>query len=291
MAKKVVYEYKLYCETCSAWQTVWSETVPTACPVSASHTITVSKTFVTCSTEQTLDLDFENRARVVPTSKSDPKTWSFFTSAGDHANGSLAAGNALQASLTTSASTSVEVIFREWVELHYGHIWYSNFEVGDSVDCAVTAPGTTTAAWSTGTKYSLHDLGDGNYCINEDVNGTLTIAGNPIPVEAFDAETWASEGFWNWDGLGLTIDHYTFVPDGNGQFNFYPNQLDMDLAWFAKNLRPLGTGQVTLQNEDSASIYPGYKIKMTLNNHRTDRTGTDALEVSVMLKLNRKSIR
>lgn len=288
---QTLYEYRLYCEDCRCWQTYWGPDTPTHCPINTSHTIDVSKTFVAGSVGRTVDLDFESRVRVVATSKSDPKTWSFFTSAGDHAGGALAAGNALQASLTTTQDTTVETTFREWVEFHYGHVWFQNFEVGDYIDCYASAPGTPYAAWSSGTKYSLFDLGDGNYCFKEDAAGTLSITGNPIPVEAYDEETWARQGFWDWDGLGLSIDHYTFKADGSGQFNFYPNTTDLDLGWFVKNLRPLGSGQVQLMNEDAASIYPGYKVKIKLHNHRTDRTANDALAVSVMLKLNRKKIR
>ena len=36
---KTVYYYKLYCETDSKWEYVWSETPPTQCPTNTAHTI------------------------------------------------------------------------------------------------------------------------------------------------------------------------------------------------------------------------------------------------------------
>lgn len=288
---RIIYEYRYFCTECNIWKNMWTEG-NAYCTENSTHNINNICITDQIRSEVEQDLDFEKRVRVVNTSKSDTKTWSFFTSAGDDINGNLGNGNSLQLALTTTSDNTIETSFREWVEFHYGDIWYQNFEIGDYADCWLSAPGTVLTGWTSGDKYNLQDLGSGNYCIIQDnINGIYTITGNPIPVEAYDPETWEYHGFWNWDGLGNDISHYTYCADGKGQFNFYPNPTDIDLGWIVKNLRPLGTGLTRLMNEDAASIYPGWKIKVKLFNHRIDRTVNEQLALSIMLKLNRKNIR
>lgn len=303
----LIYKHTFYCENCArTFEANFPEGEPTLCPVNLSHTIRSGSDSIIETIESTeastpvtiMGTDFKGRIRTVDTSRSDPYTWSYFTSAGDNGPSGIGEGNDFSASVLNQLSELKTIDFMEDVEMHYGTATFQNMILADRTSVWAHAPATPTKVYEAGIRLVKAEIiqGSGLHILVPNANGGYqfdeTDGKHPIPVESYD-DNWNPTGYWdrvlNPTGYNYSSSAYTFNEAGTGQFNFY--DFAIDLGWFVNNCRMLSKNNNTIvfANEDAFRCYKGWQLKLLLENGDVNRT--EPAQIAVILKLNRKTIR
>jgi hypothetical protein len=311
----LINRHTFRCSVCNQnYETLVGEGEAVVCPVNAAHALVPDSDCiieVISEAAQSVTItgqDFKGRIRTVDTSRSDPYTWSYFTSAGDDKTLGIGEGDNFSADMPigfTGANVEKAIDFMEDVECHYGLATFSGMNIRDRISVWVSAPASYTKAWveGGGPKVMKVEVAPGagiHAIIPHPTAGTLQLdEGTPedpkmiIPVESYDAQ-WNPTGYWdrvlNPPNYDYSINAYTPNYNGTGQFNFY--DFPIDLGWFVNNCRMVGknNNQIVFMNEDAFRCYKGWKMKLMLENG-TPAGRTEAAELAVILKLNRKTIR
>ncbi len=304
------YTYKFHCSVENLWFEESSNldlsNYTPHCPNDITHAITVGSTSIVAQVEESIatpsiSTDFKGRLRCVDTSRTDPYSWSYFTSRGDHKTLGIGEGEKLIVSMSNETEIVKSIDFIEDVEMHYGITTFKGIDVEDMVSVWIHAPATEMISWVSGPKFMKYPVGTGMNMILPapdgypgDVFQFDTSNGKiPIPVESYDA-TWNPTGFWDRPlnptvENGYNIDGYLYNPAMQGQFNFY--DFPIDLGWFVNNCSFVSenSSSIVLNNEDACRCYKGWKVKLQVDNGYPTRT--TPLKLAVVLKLNRKTIR
>lgn len=301
-AYATVHEIQFFCDSCETTvKRLWEDGSTITCPVNATHSIHSDYSIIR-SINPTYNFDSKGRLKTVNASGCTDKIWSYFTSHGDDAvNGVGESTDHLAFYITSEAEVVKTIEFIEDVEIHYGIASYKGAEIEDIVSLYAYAPATQVETWETGLKFMKYEIipySGLNILLpaSESWNGdTYQVKLNtyPVPVESYDAD-WNYTGQWDREmnpspPEGYAISGYTYNAEGTGKFAFY--DFPITLGYFAKNIHLVAdhNGTATFMNEDSFRCYKGWQVKVKVKNGNTART--TPLELAVILKINRKTIR
>lgn len=304
----IVHNWKLWCETESAYVNEWAETEPTTCPHDPSgHTIDTTKTVVqeTAGTEPTdshgnpifcLHGPKEDDERPIFVNSPIPLGFMpYYVGAGDDESAGRGMGTPLEFEFSGAEQQAVEVQYNEPVWLHDGECAYKpvdNWSMKDKFSFGIVMPASvvTPNGTMTGNCHVVNaagdpwlsggqpDAGQGYYIIVPAAgDGTYDVdLDQAVPVPA----GMDNNGYWDADERTGVVT----VSADPGAAKFYLMTVEL-VGWFMRNIgmgSPRGVFEVEAYR--SEWISERWKFRMVV-----DRVSTTAAEAQAYLFVFRES--
>lgn len=193
-------------------------------------------------------------------------------------------GNNLQVSRDTAGSSTVEFGFNDWVYIAGGGCQWKDAAIGDYLSLEAFAPASTVTPNGGGTgNCNLVDpgLGAAVLIVPAAGNGAYDVdLANAVPIPAFDEETGAAAGYWDWSepdtGKG------SITPSAGGS-KWHLFAVSIDLGRFVNRYLILGAGamDITVPAIKPKKILPHWRFRFIVHNEGGNHTVQAVANVTI----------
>ena len=295
-----LYKYRIWCETESAYFSIWAEEAPTVCPNNNGHTIDESKTSIT---EENLDEGPKtgpDGKMMVYESSRPLGTKIYFTCEGDNNDNSHEVGGGSSTYIVhnvgDSTSQELYVDFNTVDNITYIHEGYVTWTgcKGDTLTMEFI-PSVTPVTPSAGDsmfmlmdQYGQPSLTEGFIIAPAAGNGNINVDTTSMvlvsTVPSFDDGSDNDPGYWNSDFDTTTKQFGPITPNytGEGRYNMFA--APVILKRFINKMTLIGNGFIQLQTAESEQVPHNIRMKITI----TTLTPDHEWSCSCLIVLHRK---